>query len=981
MKKYFLLLILAVALIGEANAQLGQVNAQFYSTQYRTPGQNWKQLQTERFRIIYPGRFDSLARETLAILELEYDGIQSLVGGELRDFPVILNPDNDRSNGFVSPFNFRSEIEIAPFLGKSLNPQSGTWLETVLPHELVHALHFSVNNPSIVRPLGLFSPDVRRSIHAATPFGFIEGVAVEHESHGVIGGAGRGNYPYFSNQFYAMQGAGEPWSMGQLVHTTTYTPPFNRHYIGGYQFVNWLQNRYGEGAMEEAIRKHYQLPFLGFGFALRRSTGEWPGELYNEFMEKEDDDYAEIISNLETDTDYLSDEIPLNATCRRASRPVWLSDSEILFYSRACNRPSGFYQYVTGSQTSEYFHEVSITGDHHFSLSPDRSALLYSRFYADPKYDNSFLADVHELNLETGVDRRLTKHGRVVSPDYWSGQIVAAQTEGQTRKLVVINPQTGDVTRTFSKAANSSVITVEINPAGAADAPAAVLGNKNGVQAIWFEDLTTDEPLFSGAPDIVFEDASIFDPSWGETGSTLYFSADRGNAMNIYAYGMDTKTIRRVTDTRYVAMEGSLSPDGSQLAYIYQNKNEQLPAVLNADDFHNEEVPQGEWGPTENIRAKLDRPLLNEQNAFEALDTDEWEESEYSTGLSWLKPRLWLPSVDGIIDDVDQVGVSLESADRLSQNSYSLEFNYFRQAFWFDGTYRYKGTYPGFELNLYNRPSVAVFSFSDENEENQILPTIAQQRGGTFSVPFRYRLEQNTRFSSFVIEPEFSARQIRFNNFDDASQPISEYDQPLYTLGLNTTLNLGLRQYSRDVQPNRGVQLFTQTRYGLNSSEYTLRLPGGASTNPLSRRRGFRAGAVWYAAPLSRLNQSLRVGVQGFTQTSALVFDTESVISNLFETGTTSGATETGVLDTRYTIPLTYPDDGGLLLPVYLSNVYMVLFTQTVADLDKINRSARTVLGAGIRSKFKIGNLQFDIGIALGWEPGKNRVNDLVGSF
>jgi hypothetical protein len=239
MKKILLLFMLMIVLVGE-------INAQFYSTQYRTPGQNWMQLQTERFRVIYPERYDSLARETLTILELEYNDIQQLAGGDLRNFPVILNPDNDRSNGFVSPFNFRSEVEIAPFLGKSLSPRSGNWLESVVPHELVHALHFSVNTPSIVRPLGLFSPDLRRSIHSAAGFGFIEGIAVEYESHSMLDEAGRGNYPYFNNQFHAMLGADDPWSMGQLTQTSTYTPPFNRHYIGGYRYVNWLQNRYGE---------------------------------------------------------------------------------------------------------------------------------------------------------------------------------------------------------------------------------------------------------------------------------------------------------------------------------------------------------------------------------------------------------------------------------------------------------------------------------------------------------------------------------------------------------------------------------------------------------------------------------------------------------------------------------------------------------------------------------------------------------------
>jgi hypothetical protein len=769
--------------------------------------------------------------------------------------------------------------------------------------------------------------------------------------------------------------------MGQLVHTTRYTPPFNRHYIGGYRFVNWLQNRYGDGAMEDAIRKHYQLPFLGFGYALRRSTGEWPNALYNEFMDDEVSVLNEKINGLEADTDRLSDEIPVSATCVRANRPQWLSDSELLFYSRACNQPSGFYIHDLDSGITDYFHEVSITSDYHYSLSRDNSKLLYSRYYADPKYDNSFLADINELDLKTGNDRRITKQQRVVSPAYWNGQILAAQTAGQTRRLVVINPQSGQVTRTISNASNSTLITVEPNPADVTGASSAILGKVNGIQAIWFEDIATIEELFNRQPDIVFDGASIFDPSWNESGSTLYFSADNGGAMNMYAYDFESRSIRQITDSRYIAMEGSLSPDGSKMAYIYQKADDRLPVVLEADEFFDQELDDSEWGVTENVESGLNRPLLNKMSASEALIDVDWKESSYSTGLGWLKPRIWLPEVEDVVDNFDRIGIAFESTDRLSQNSYSMEFTYFRNAVWFDGTYRYKGIYPGFELDLYNRPSVSVFRFRDENEQILTLPTIAQQRGGTFSVPFRYRLEQNTRFSSFLIEPEFSARQVRFTDFNDATALYSEFEQPLYTLGLNTTLNLGLRQNTRDVQPNRGLQLFTQTRYGLNSSEFSLQLPQGRSTNPLSKRRGFRAGAVFFAAPLGRFNQSLRVGVQGFTQTTGLVFNTESVVSDLFEAGATQGATDFGVLDTRYTIPLIYPDDGGLLLPVYLSNIYMVLFTQTITDLDRINSSARTVLGAGLRSKFKVGNLQFDLGISVGWEPARNRSETVIGSF
>lgn len=972
MKKIFLLSILSIVLTGE-------VNAQFYSTQYRTPGQEWRQIQTERFRVIFPARYEAKARETLTILELEYDDIQQLVGGDLRDFPVILNPENDRSNGFVSPINFRSEIEIAPFLGKALNPRSGNWLESVVPHELVHALHFSVNTPSIVSPLGLFAPDLRRSIHAAAAFGFIEGIAVEHETHNTLTDPGRGNYPYFNNQFRAMQGADDPWSMSQLVQTTTYTPPFNRHYIGGYKFVNWLQENEGDEAMKDAIRRHYQLPFFGFGFALRRTTGKWPGRLYREFMEEQDRNHRALIEGVEEDTDINSGEISFNATCRRANRPVWISETELLFFGRSCNRPAGFYIHDLESRQTSFFHEVSITGDNHYSLSPDGTSLIYSRFHTSPMYDNSFLADLHSVSLENRSHRRITRGQRVVAPGHWNNQILAAQTDGQTRSLVVIEPQSGDIIKKYPNSENSTVVLAVPSPQS--DSPAAILGKKHGVQAIWFEDLAEADTLFNRSPDIIFESASIFDPSWSTIGDRLTFTADPGSSMNIYEYEIETGQIRQLTDSRYLAMEGSLSPDGGTLAYITQQKNEQLPVLLSQSDYYDTDIPESDWGVTDRVKESLDRPLLNRPESEDESEISGLEALEYSTGLGWLKPRIWMPAFESRINDFDELGISLESVDRMSRHAYSLEFTHFRKAFWFDGTYRYTGAYPGFELNAFNRPSVSTFQISPENEDPFLFRTVAQRRGATLSVPFRYRIEQNTRFSSLFIEPEFSLTQIRFKDFNDASQPISDYEQPLYTLGLNTTLNLGLRQHTRDVQPNRGLQLFTQTRYGLNSSEFTIQVPGGASTNPISQRRGFRAGAIWYVAPLSRYNQSLRISAQGFTQTTGLVFDTQSVISNLFDPAPVPTATNTGILDTRYTIPLIYPDDGGMLLPVYLSNIYLVLFSQTVSDLDAVQQSTRTVLGAGIRSKFKIGNTLLDLGIAIGWEPAGNRVDYLFGSF
>lgn len=953
------------------------LQAQFYSTQYRAPGQNWQELRTDRFRVIYPERYRDEAERTLSILELEYDDIQTLVGGELRNFPFILNPENDRSNGFVAPFNFRSEVEIAPFIGKSLSPRSGDWLETLVPHELVHALHFSANPPSILRPLGLFSPDARRSIHAAAPLGILEGIAVEHESHNTMPASGRGNYPYFNNQLLSMMGADNSWSMGQLVHTTTFTPPFNRHYIGGYAFVNWLQETEGDDAMRQAIRRHYQMPFFGFGFSLRTTTGKWPGTLYREFMEEKEHIEAERIDALSADTDLLSDPIPFHATCRRTSRPITLQNGDVLFFARSCNRTTGFYLYSSEPESTTLLHEVSIVGDYHYSLSPDGRSLIYSRYHTDPIYDNLFRADLHLLDLESGSSRRITRNLRLASPSFSGEKLYATQTTGKTRTLVTVDPESGTILETYPMSDHSTVTAVA--PGSSSSGKIAVLGKKHGVQAVWIETPGSRQTLFDREPDIVFERASIFDPQWSPDGERLMFAADAGGTMNLYEYHAASHEVHQLTNSRYSAYEGSYDPHRDSITYVIQREDEQLSVFLDEEQTYGRQLNPHEWSVSQVVRQDLDRPLLNRD---EEADRSEWTQSSYSTGLSWLKPRIWLPTVEQVIESADRIGISIDSADRMSRHSYSMEVSRFASTFWFDGTYRYTGRYPGFQINAFNRPSVNTFRIqAEEGEESQLLSTIGQRRGGTLSVPFRYRFEQNVRFSSFLIEPLFTVSQTRFSTLSDARVLLSEFDGALYTAGINTVLNYRLRQHTRDVQPNRGLQIFTQTRYGLNSVPFTLQLPDGPATSIFSQRKGFRAGATGYMAPLQRYNQSLRVSLRGYTQTINPVFDTQSVISNLFDTLPAAGATNIGILDMRYTIPIIYPDDGGFLLPVYLSNIYMVLFSQTVADLNRVSSDTRTLFGAGVRTRFKLGNLQMDLGISIGWEPARNEVNYLIGNF
>src|SRR5690625_7511783 len=77
--------------------------AQLYSTQYRLPGQEWMELNTERFRLIYPKRYHQEAVRSLTILEHEYEDILDRVGSGISRIQMNIKPDNNRSTASVKP--------------------------------------------------------------------------------------------------------------------------------------------------------------------------------------------------------------------------------------------------------------------------------------------------------------------------------------------------------------------------------------------------------------------------------------------------------------------------------------------------------------------------------------------------------------------------------------------------------------------------------------------------------------------------------------------------------------------------------------------------------------------------------------------------------------------------------------------------------------------------------------------------------------
>ena len=150
----------------------------------RPPGIRYQVLESEHFQIIFQQGAEPEAREAAAVLEYELPKAEAIAGhSRPMRMPVILNAYNDRSNGFVTTLPFRQEIETSSIKGQRLSARYTSWMQAVVPHELVHATHANSHAGfGVGSLLRLVSPDLARSLNLGLPPGLSEGAAVYHES-------------------------------------------------------------------------------------------------------------------------------------------------------------------------------------------------------------------------------------------------------------------------------------------------------------------------------------------------------------------------------------------------------------------------------------------------------------------------------------------------------------------------------------------------------------------------------------------------------------------------------------------------------------------------------------------------------------------------------------------------------------------------------------------------------------------------------
>ena len=938
---------------GISSAQTtSRLGAGAYGVQYRPDKVSYRVFQSDHFDLVYQLGAEEMAQRTAVALEETWPATDSLVGRVPDDLhmPVVINDYNDRSNGFVHPFPFRQEIEAPSIKSAPLVARSSSWPALVAPHELVHAAHAEVHGgigvSSLLRP---FAPDISRSINLLAPKGLIEGVAVYRESQ-LEPGAGRLNAPLFQMKMKAALLSDDPWSLSQMLQAPAYTQPFNRFYIGGANAFEYLAER-GDSVSTDFFRStvtwHNRLPMFGHGVWLGLSTGQLPYELGDEIQSHLEARYqTELESRAPfTNTTLVSGEEGLNHR-----RPYWLDEETLLAYVHGYDLRPGFYRIDAQTGERTLVRVQTLTEDRTYSLGPDSSALYAGRYVQDPLVAEQAVAEVERVDVATGTATRLTDGGRALAPAVGPDSTVYAITnDGPFTRWSVITDDRS--TQPLTPEASRSIRQIAASPT---DSTIAVLVNEDGKQRLYRAQAPVSRPV-QMEPWLGLADAIIYDVSWGPEGRYLLFAADVGGTANVFAFDTETTDVLRLANVRYGALEPTLSPNRTSLAFVnYRHERHDLVRMPfrpdSASVMPDSLVKPGTWVPGgASLSAK-------------ASPTVSVDSSETRSYAAWrhLAPRMVYPTLHGEGDEEPLpyledpgtgplglgVGLGVQGVDPLQRWAYRANAYWQRGRLWGEARLESGAFLLRPSLTVYDRALCCAVT-----SVNRRLVGI-EERGSSLGLRLPITLESNVYQSFLRLNLDTEVRQTRF--FGGPLSAPTDYTSRV-TLTPGVLFGYRVQQNQRDVVPNSGLVIGA-------SGEFDAWTEGG---RPGSRY--LQPGLDVYVPMLRSTNTGVRLGVRALFQSEGALVNTSTFVPR--------GYDDVGVLrsdpfvqfEAEITQPLWYIDDGLTLLPVYAKVFSVYGFGEALGRVENGTwQRAISSMGAGLSLEARL-FYWFNVDLRLGF--------------
>ena len=893
------------------------------------PWKKWYTIKTEHFNINYYEGEEEVAQKVAYLAEEVY----TIVTGWFESKPherveVVITDDTDSTNGFTSvlPYNRIHLFVRPPAAFSSLNDHDD-WLYALFLHEFIHVVHLDMYYGLNALYNQIFGKTIIPN--AVQPDWFIEGIATFGESRFSGGGRLRSSLYRMYLRTAVLE---EDFKSIDVISNGTYEwPQGTVYYLYGSFFLEYIARVYGEKVLKD-ISKEYASKLIPYQMnkIARKLTGRTYLELYQDFYNELKKEVEEVSRMVEEEPLTLFERITDTSQSHRNLR----ADNGFLYYYEASlyDYPH-IYRYSLSDKVREKV--LKSYGGGEFDI---RDGLLV---YIETVLYNQFndYTDLFLYDLKTGDKRRLTNGLRAdypaISPD--KKLVAFVKKDLKNSKIGLLRLSDNKIEYIFESPEYAEISNLRYSPTG--EVLTFSMWDKNerdiyllNIKSKRLERLTADVSI-------------DMQPAFSADGKKIFFSSDRSGIYNIYEFDIETRELKRLTNTHTGFFAPEIDKEGRMFGLVFGAKGYDVCEIFDDGRIYQEKS----YYRTERFPV-----VLKEKPHYPS--------SEYSSIPSIL-PRSWKP-ITGVSDAGDFYGIEVSGADSIGRNSFDLNISYApdkdKLFYYFSYSLHYFYPYLQFESykDFYTLGDVQYINGEAVNyEEDNItmrfkvtIPLSSYRVSRSLDINYTYQFlsgDKSRDLHPNDLVPVFPKEG------NKASIGISYYSSTVRGYGKSISAEEGL-SYGVDYKLYNGIfgsafdlySLEFDTRFYLKNpylrrNVNAFHISYGISGGELYKRRLFYLGSLPARDIILDFMDDLRVGGTHLRGYAPYSISGEKYI----------------LLNYEYRFPIIDLDRGFELLPAFFEKLYAAFFLDAgnAFDVDYIPEKLLVGTGMELRADFRFG--------------------------
>lgn len=405
------------------------------------PPGKWGQINTDTVRVIFPLGSDSIANRVASLAHhLQRDPSLKY---RYKKINIVLQSNATISNAYVSLAPYRSEFYLmAPQNAFELGALS--WADNLVVHEWRHVQQYNYFNRGLSKAGGIILGQEGRALlnAIAVPDWFFEGDAVWNETKYTK--QGRGRLPLSFSGYKSLYLQEKDYSFMKLRNGSL-KDMIPNHYDLGYLLVAYGAEKYGNGLWPKVTAD--ASAFKGLFYPLQHAIKKYTGISYKQFVndalnyyrrqwksEADNSSVAWITKEKNYQADYLY--------------PYADSEGNIIALKQTSKSNPAFVR-IAADGSEQRIASQDITLDRYYSYRNGR--IVYAGYRTDVRWGNREYSDIVLLDVNTGIQKKITRKTKYFSPDISNEgkQIVAVEMLSPGSSRLVFLDENGSELRTI----------------------------------------------------------------------------------------------------------------------------------------------------------------------------------------------------------------------------------------------------------------------------------------------------------------------------------------------------------------------------------------------------------------------------------------------------------------------------------------------------------------------------------------------------